>query len=162
MRVLTVSLLSVAVLLSMPASGQDDESFSLGGARLVLGMPEATVRRQLGEDNIITGGIVTSKIGPPFRLVGWVQFQDGKLSWASKDLIAGVDQRASVEVIQRIISIIGDRRGCSTSTKIDEVPTLRTSLLVIRCSPLRQLQVSVSQAPGHEPFVNIDEYFGPR
>jgi hypothetical protein len=163
MRALLVGCLCVGAILSATITAQNGDDFSLGDVRLQLGAPEAAVRRQLDENHTITpGGFVITKNGPPYSQVGSVTFKDGKLSWATKDWDEGLDQSASVEVVRRMIGIIGGRRGCATATVSTEAPTLRRSALVIQCSPVRQVEVSVSEAPGSgKPFVSVQEYYGP-
>ena len=74
----------------------------------------------------------------------------------------GLDQSASVEVVRRVIGMIGTRRGCTAATVSTEAPTLRRSALVLQCWPVLQIEVSVSEAPGSgKPFVNVNEYYGP-
>jgi hypothetical protein len=164
MRACLLGLACFAALFSTPVVAQDSENFTLGGVRLELGAPEAVVRRQLEEHHTITsGGFVITKGGPPFSSVGSVTFKDGKLAWATKSWDENLDQSASVDVVRRVIAMVGNRRGCVTTTVNEAEPTFRRSALIIRCPSFRQIEVSVGEPPGtNRQFVNVTEYYGPR
>jgi hypothetical protein len=141
---------------------QQDNSLLLGDVRLRLGMAEGTARRQLEVHHTITeGGFVITKDGPPFERVGSVSFKDGRFVWATKDWDQRLDQVASVDVIRRLIALVAGKTGCVTGTASIEEPTFRSSTLVIRCPSNRQVEASVSEAPGSSgPSVSLRESYG--
>jgi hypothetical protein len=159
---LMVALLC-AMWLSAVVIGQTADWFSLGGVSLRLGMPEAEARRLLEVNHSITArGMLITKGGPPFSVDGAVTFKNGTLSWAAKDWNQGLDQSASVEVVRRLIGILGTRKGCTVETIATEDRRVRRSLLAIRCPGFRQIEVAVGEVPGSgKQVVTVTEYYGP-
>ena len=151
--------IACAAFLSATVGGQDSDFMIVYGVRLQLGMPESAARRQLEGYTITDGGMV---IGGG-ESIGSVSFKNGRLAWATKEWTQGFDQRASVDVIRRLIGVVGAQRSCMAGTTTEEHPSLRRSLLVFQCSSNRQIDVSISETPGSVlPFVTVTEYYAPR
>ena len=158
-----LGVLSLATVLSTTLGGQiSDGPLLIAGVQLTVGMPEATVREQLARNYTISpGGLLTTKSGPPFEIDGSVTFQAGRLQWASKSWDTGLDQTASVDVVRRIVGMMGDRSCVATTTKIEE-PQFRSVSLLLRCSPTRSIEVSVAETPGTgKQYVNLREILAP-
>jgi hypothetical protein len=114
----------------------------------------------LFQNKYLAGEHVVTKSGPPFEAPGAVSFKDGRLAWVSKEWDQGLDQTASVEVICRLIGLIGQEK-CVTATTATEEPSFRSSDLVIQCSRNRQIEVSVSETPGQaNSTVTMREIYG--
>jgi hypothetical protein len=142
-----------------------DTGLIIDGVAIKLGMPQTEamelLQRGFTLGQMSQGYAISSKAGPPFKLLGAVSFKDGKVSWVSKRW-GQYSGRGATELANALVGTLDSGSGGAMATITVEPPT-RTPELTLTTININfgtksiTLLINESRDKYHTTDVSVDE-----
>ena len=162
----------MACVLFVGALGQalyaEDGGLIVGGVAIKLGMPQAEVMELIQKDFKLSqfpeseSYLLSSKVGPPYKSLGAVGFNDNKVSSISK-IWGDYSGKAVTELANALVATLDYGRGADVPATIIVQPPLRTPELTVTAieisfgEKLVRLQITESRGSNRTTEVSVDE-----